>query len=43
MLMSLLSVSSTKTLEEAKVARGCLYMQMPVQEVRPFCLLNIWA
>jgi hypothetical protein len=27
------SVSSVKTLEEAKVARGCLYMQMPVQEV----------
>ncbi|KAI0778777.1 patatin-domain-containing protein [Trametes elegans] len=25
-------VSSVKTLEEAKVARGCLYMQMPVQE-----------
>ncbi|EKM61421.1 uncharacterized protein PHACADRAFT_135056 [Phanerochaete carnosa HHB-10118-sp] len=25
-------VSSIKTLEEAKVARGCLYMQMPVQE-----------
>ncbi|KAH9849264.1 patatin-domain-containing protein [Lenzites betulinus] len=25
-------VSSVKTLEDAKVARGCLYMQMPVQE-----------
>ncbi|KAH7886209.1 hypothetical protein F5I97DRAFT_1878425 [Phlebopus sp. FC_14] len=25
-------VSSVRTLEEAKVARGCLYMQMPVQE-----------
>ncbi|THH33139.1 hypothetical protein EUX98_g1035 [Antrodiella citrinella] len=25
-------VSSVKTLEEAKVARGCLYMQMPVQQ-----------
>ncbi|PSS29666.1 hypothetical protein PHLCEN_2v2814 [Hermanssonia centrifuga] len=25
-------VSSVKTLEEAKIARGCLYMQMPVQE-----------
>ncbi|KAH9897805.1 patatin-domain-containing protein [Cubamyces lactineus] len=25
-------VSSVKTLEETKVARGCLYMQMPVQE-----------
>ncbi|KAI0673740.1 patatin-domain-containing protein [Trametes maxima] len=25
-------VSSVKTLEEAKVARGCLYMGMPVQE-----------
>ncbi|KAI0783411.1 patatin-domain-containing protein [Abortiporus biennis] len=25
-------VSSVKTLEEAKVARGCLYMQMPVHE-----------
>lgn len=30
------SVSSVKTLEEAKVARGCLYMQMPVQEVRAY-------
>ena len=27
------SVSSVNTLEEAKVARGCLYMQMPVHEV----------
>lgn len=26
------SVSSVKTLEEAKVARGCLYIQMPVHE-----------
>ncbi|KAF8433521.1 hypothetical protein L210DRAFT_3763514 [Boletus edulis BED1] len=25
-------VSSVRTLEEAKVARGCLYMKMPVQE-----------
>lgn len=25
-------VSSVRTLEEAKVARGCIYMQMPVQE-----------
>ncbi|KAI5124113.1 hypothetical protein M0805_000927 [Coniferiporia weirii] len=25
-------VSSVKTLEEAKVARGCFYMQLPVQE-----------
>ncbi|KAK7686678.1 hypothetical protein QCA50_010278 [Cerrena zonata] len=25
-------VSSVNTLEEAKVARGCLYMQMPVHE-----------
>ncbi|KAF8841901.1 patatin-domain-containing protein [Paxillus ammoniavirescens] len=25
-------VSSVRTLEEAKVARGCLYMQVPVQE-----------
>ncbi|GBE77538.1 Lysophospholipase NTE1 [Sparassis crispa] len=25
-------VSSVKTLEDAKVAQGCLYMQMPVQE-----------
>ncbi|KAG8219414.1 hypothetical protein J3R82DRAFT_336 [Butyriboletus roseoflavus] len=25
-------VSSVRTLEEAKVTRGCLYMQMPVQE-----------
>lgn len=30
------SVSSVTTLEEAKVARGCLYMQMPVQQVCPF-------
>lgn len=29
----LFSVSSVRTLEEAKVARGCLYMKMPVQEV----------
>jgi hypothetical protein len=28
------SVSSVQTLEEAKVTRGCLYMAMPVQEVR---------
>ena len=27
------SVSSVKTLEEAKTTKGCLYMQMPVQEV----------
>lgn len=27
------SVSSVKTLEEAKITKGCLYMQMPVQEV----------
>jgi len=27
------SVSSVKTLEDAKVAPGCFYMQMPVQEV----------
>lgn len=27
------SVSSVKTLEEAKVARGCLYLQVPVHEV----------
>jgi hypothetical protein len=31
------SVSSVRTLEAAKVARGCLYMQVPVQEV---CLLS---
>ena len=31
--MFLFSVSSVRTLEEAKVTRGCLYMQMPVQEV----------
>ena len=31
------SVSSVKTLEDAKVARGCLYMQMPVQEVGCRC------
>ena len=30
---ALYSVSSVKTLEEAKVAPGCLYMGMPVQEV----------
>ena len=28
------SVSSVKTLEEAKVTKGCLYIQMPVHEVR---------
>ena len=27
-------MSSVKTLEEAKVSKGCLYMGMPVQEVR---------
>lgn len=27
------SVSSVNTLEEAKVAKNCLYIQMPVQEV----------
>ena len=27
------SVSSVKTLEEAKAARGCFYMQIPVQDV----------
>lgn len=27
-------VSSVRTLEAAKVAEGCLYLQMPVQEVR---------
>jgi lysophospholipid hydrolase len=26
------SVSSVRTLEEAKVTKGCLYMQMPVQD-----------
>lgn len=30
------SVSSVKTLEDAKVAPGCLYMGMPVQEVCTF-------
>ena len=35
------SVSSVKTLEEAKVMKGCLYMQMPVQEVRPAAVLMI--
>lgn len=30
----IISVSSVRTLEEAKVAKGCIYMQMPVQEVR---------
>ena len=28
------SVSSVNTLEEVKVAKGCLYVQVPVQEVR---------
>lgn len=32
----IISVSSVRTLEEAKVAKGCIYMQMPVQEVRLF-------
>lgn len=32
-ICALYSVSSVKTLEEAKVAPGCLYMGMPVQEV----------
>ena len=27
------SVSSVNTLEEVKVAKGCLYVQVPVQEV----------
>jgi len=27
------SVSSVNTLEDAKVAKGCLYIQMPIQEV----------
>lgn len=45
------SVSSVKTLEEAKVARGCLYMQMPVQEVLAYatakfpsshCHFTVW-
>jgi len=26
-------VSSVNTLEEVKVAKGCLYVQVPVQEV----------
>lgn len=30
-------MSSVKTLEEAKVSKGCLYMAMPVQEVRGVC------
>lgn len=31
------SVSSVKTLEEAKVTKGCLYMAMPVHEVGARC------
>jgi hypothetical protein len=30
----MISVSSVKTLEDAKISPGCLYMQMPVQDVR---------
>ena len=40
-LTRLRSVSSVKTLEEAKTTKGCLYMQMPVQEVRTASVWNI--
>ena len=36
------SVSSVKTLEEAKVAKSCLYVQIPVDEVNstPWCEMS---
>jgi len=37
--MGKLSVSSVKTLEDAKISPGCLYMQMPVHDVRSLRLL----